>query len=116
MDPPSSARPYRVPVPRRRLLKSVALAIGGFENGLIGRLREPLRLEQLLHFLRAQLLGQIFRRFFEHGVFRDFLRDHIPQLEPVQLQNRNHLDQPRREDLLLRDFYLQSRRQQAHLA
>ncbi len=52
-------------------------------------------------------LGQFFDAvsgLFENRILGDFLRNHFLQLEPVQLQNRDHLDQARRQNLFLRDF------------
>jgi len=88
-------------------------AIYGFENGLIGRLGGALRFENGLHFLGRQLFDAI-ERFLEHRVLGDFLRDHVLQLEAVQLKDRHHLDESRSQDLLLRDFQLQSGRKHRH--
>jgi len=70
---------------------------------LIGRLGHALGFEKLLDFLGAELLAGLVGGFLQDGVLGDLLGDHLPQFEPVQLQNRNHLDQPRGQDLLLRD-------------
>ena len=77
------------------------------EDPLIGgsRLRGiPLRLQQRLDLLRRQFLAAVLDRLFQHGVLGDLLRDHLLQFQTVQLQNRHHLDQPRSQDLLLRDL------------
>ena len=52
----------------------------------------------------------LFERFFEHRIFDDLLIDHFLQLKPVELKHRDHLYEPRSQNLLLRDLQLQSGR------
>ncbi len=95
-------------------LRLRARAVHRLENHLIGWLGDALGLENRLHFFRRQLLDAV-HRFFENRILGDLLRDHVLQLQPVQLKDRHHLDQAGCEDLLLRDFQLQSGRKHRHL-
>ena len=86
---------------------------GDFQNGLIRRFRQPLGFEQRLQLLRRQLLAAV-GRFLQDRVLSDLGRDHLLQLQPVQLEQADHLDQPRRQDLLLLDPDLQPWRKRTH--
>ena len=80
-----------------------------FENGLIRRLRGTLRFEDCLDLFGRQLLHAV-ERFLEHRILGDFLRNHVLQLQAIELKDRHHLDESGRQDLLLRDSQLQSGR------
>ena len=51
---------------------------------------------------------------FQNWILSDLSRDHLLQLQPVELQQADHLDQPGREYLLLLDPNLQSGRKRTH--
>src|SRR5438094_109855 len=52
----------------------------------------------LVYFLQRKHLFQL----LEHGVGNHLLIDHLAQLELVEREHADHLDEPRRQDLLLR--------------
>ena len=64
----------------------------------------------------AVILGdhRVIRQFFQHRVFDHFLVDHLTQFETIQRENAHHLNQARREDLLLRDPEVKFWRQPVH--
>ena len=68
----------------------------GFEEGFVG-----------VAFGYDSILAEL----FEDGIGHDLLIDHFAQLEAVEGEDAHHLDQPRRQNLLLRDaeikFWLQ---------
>ena len=112
---PSNSKPAAASVPSGRDSRlRRRRAVHGLENGLIGRLRGPLRFEDGLHFFGRQLLDAV-DRFFQNRILGDLLRDHVLQLQAVQLKDRHHLDESGRQDLLLRDLQLQSGRKHRHL-
>ena len=92
---------------------AVEFDIRGIQQRLIGGVRGPLRFEQRLQFFRRDLLA-LLKRLFEDRVLDDLLVDHLLQFKAVELKDRDHLDQARRQNLLLRDFQLQSGRKHTH--
>ena len=76
------------------------------EKGLVRGVGNALVFKQRLDFLGGQFLAPV-RRFLQHRVLRDLLNDHVLQLEAIELQDRDHLDQARGQNLLLRDLELQ---------
>jgi len=89
--------------------------IGCFEEFLIRRFGAAFRLEQWLQFLGRDFFVRV-EPLLKYGVVDHLLIDHLLQLKPVELKNRDHLNEARREDLLLRDFQLQPGGQHAHRA
>ncbi len=81
------------------------LRSGGLQDGLVGVLCQTLAVgfEHRLDFFGGELFAAI-RAFFEHRVTGQLLVHHLPQLEPVQLQKRDHLHQTWCQNLLLCDF------------
>ena len=49
----------------------------------------------------------VFGQLFENRVLHDLLIDHLPQLETIQRQHADHLDEARRQNLLLRQPEMQ---------
>ena len=59
--------------------------------------------QQRLELFRRNLIFRV-ERLFQNRIVDDLLIDHLLQLKPVQVKYGHHLNQSRRQDLLLRDF------------
>ena len=78
------------------------------EQAILG---DRLGFQKRQQFLRRHLFAWLFGSLFQNRIFDDFLGDHLLQLQPVELENGDHLHQARGENLLLCDLKLQSGRQ-----
>ena len=75
---------------------------------------DALSLKQSLNFFLRDLVAG-FKAFLEHRILRHLRIDHVLQFQPIKLEDRDHLNQTRGKDLLLRNPQLQSGREQTHL-
>ena len=80
---------------------------------MFGRIGHALAFQQRLYFCRCEFFAGL-RRFFKNGVLCDFVDDHVFQLQAVELQDRDHLNQARREYLLLVNSQVQPLRKRTH--
>ena len=82
---------------------------GRFQNRLVRWLAGTLSIgfEQRLQLFRRELLGAV-GGLFQHRVLGDLGRDHVLQLQAIQLEEAYHLHQAWRQRLLLLNPYLQA--------
>ena len=74
------------------------------------RIGYAFRLQEGEQFFRTGVFGGFFT-FLQHRVLHDLLVDHLLKLQAVKLEHGDHLDEAGGQNLLLRNFKLESGRQ-----
>ena len=77
----------------------------------VGSVNDRFGFEQRQELLRSNFIARFLGGLFQHRVLDDLLSDHLLQLHPIELKDRDHLNKAGGQNLLLRDLQLQSWRQ-----